>query len=257
LLLAALLAGCAMQEMDAGGEADVGNHVSVTPEAGFAQIHLATIRYWTRNGTGLDELGFYTGIKSGEPLFPVPGVAKKDLPVFQARMTPNDIEDLAASSLAKKHMQNVRTLTLHPCPFGSAPGFCFDLAFANEEGLEMRGRAIARQQNGLLDLVIFTARRNIISARCPPRWTGYLPPSGSSSRDAPTGHAKSRPVLSRGVGLGPVMGCCWAVGRICVLILEKPKNPGDVPARPQAGHCPLRDGQGFHQPRALHSHSGE
>jgi hypothetical protein len=168
LFLAALLAGCAVQEMDPGGEVDMGNDVRVTPQPGFAQIHLATIRYWTRNGTGLDELGFYTGIKSGEPLFPVPGVTRKDLPVFQARMTANDIEDLAAAALAKKHMQNVRTLTLRPCPFGASHGFCFDLAFANEEGLEMRGRAIGRSQNGVLDLLIFTAPAEFYFAEVSP-----------------------------------------------------------------------------------------
>jgi len=157
VILAMGLAGCAMQEMDPGDETQMGNGVAVTPQPGFAQIHLATIRYWTQNGTGLDELDFYTGIKNGEPLFPVPGVAKKDLPVFQARMTEGDVEELAAASLEKKRMQNVRAMRLRPCQFGSAQGFCFDLAFANEEGLEMRGQAIGRSQNGLLDLLIFTA----------------------------------------------------------------------------------------------------
>jgi hypothetical protein len=157
VILAAALAGCTMQAMDPGDEADVGNSVSVTPQPGFAQIHLATIRYWTKNGTGLDELGFYTGIKSGQPLFPVPGLRKDELPVYQARMTPNDVADLAVAALAKKRLQNVRAMRLRPCPFGPVQGFCFDLAFANDEGLEMRGRAVARSQDGVLDLLIFTA----------------------------------------------------------------------------------------------------
>jgi hypothetical protein len=157
LILGLLLAGCAMQSMDPWEETDVGNGIKVTPQPGFAQIHLAAIRYWTKNGTGLDELAFYTGIKNGQPLFPVSSLRKEELPVYQARMTPNDVEDLVAVALAKKRMQNVRTLTLRPCPFGSAQGFCFDLAFANEEGLEMRGRAIARSRGGVLDLILFTA----------------------------------------------------------------------------------------------------
>ena len=146
-----------MEEMAAGSETPVGNGVTVTPQPGFAEIHLATIRYWTRNGTGLDELGFYTGIKSGEPLFPVPGTAKKDLPVFRSQMTPNDVAELAAAALSVKYGQPARAGNLHPCPFAAATGFCFDLSLANEEGLEMRGRAIARLQNGVLDLLIFTA----------------------------------------------------------------------------------------------------
>ncbi len=157
LALCLLLAGCAMQEMEADSETPVGNGIYVTPQPGFAQIRLATIRYWTRNGSGLDELGFYTGIKSGEPLFPVPGMAKKDMPLFQSRMTPNDVAELAASTLSVKYKQAARAGNLHPCPFGPVTGFCFDLSLTNEEGLEMRGRCLARLQNGVLDLLMFTA----------------------------------------------------------------------------------------------------
>jgi hypothetical protein len=157
LALCLLLAGCAMQEMEADSETSVGNGIYVTPQPGFAEIHLATIHYWTRNGSGLDELGFYTGIKSGEPLFPVAGLAKKDLPVFQSRMTPNDFAELAATALSVKYKQSAHSSNLHPCPFGPVTGFCFDLSLTNEEGLEMRGRCLARLQHGVLDLLMFTA----------------------------------------------------------------------------------------------------
>ena len=157
LLLCLGLMGCALQSMDAGDEASVGNGVTVRAEPGFAQIHLAAMRYWTRHGTGLDELGFHTGIKDGQSLLRVPGLRIGDMPVYRARMTPNDIQDLVIASLVKKKMQNVRTGSLRPCPFGPAQGFCFDLTLANEEGLEMRGRAIASARNGVLDLLVFTA----------------------------------------------------------------------------------------------------
>jgi hypothetical protein len=65
--------------------------------------------------------------------------------------------ELASSALSVKYGRNVRAGGLHPCPFGAVTGFCFDLSLANEEDLEMRGRAIARIQNGVLDLFIFTA----------------------------------------------------------------------------------------------------
>ena len=157
LLLCLLLGSCAIEEMEAGSETPVGNGVYVTPQPGFAEIHLAAIHYWTRNGSGLDELAFYTGVKNGEPLFPVSGMAKKDLPAFGSRMTPNDVADLTASALSVKYKHNARSGNLHPCPFGPVTGFCFDLFLANEEGLEMRGRAIGRLQNGVLDLLVFTA----------------------------------------------------------------------------------------------------
>lgn len=157
LLVALALGGCVMQGMDGGQEASVGNGVRVTAEPGFAQIHIATMRYWTRNGTGLDELHFYTGIKSGQPLFRPAGKQPRDLAAFHARMTPNDIEDLTVASMEKNGFQHVRASALRPCPFGSAPGFCFDLQLANDQGLEMRGRAMAATREGVLDLLVFTA----------------------------------------------------------------------------------------------------
>ncbi len=156
-LLAMTLGGCVMQGMDAGDTASVGNGVSVTAQPGFAQIHIATMRYWTRHGTGLDELHFYTGIKSGQPLFRPAGKQPKDLPTFQARMTPGDIQDLTVASLEQNGFQYVRAAALRPCPFGSAQGFCFDLDLTNEEGLKMRGRAVMASRNQVLDLLVFTA----------------------------------------------------------------------------------------------------
>jgi len=157
LLLCLGLMACAMHSMEAGEDGTVGNGVSARAEPGFAQIHLAGMRYWTQHGTGLDELAFYTGIKDGQPLFRTPGVRIGEMPVYRARMTPNDIQDLVVASLGKKKMQNVRAGPLRPCPFGSAQGFCFDLTLANDEGLEMRGRAIASARGGVLDLLVFTA----------------------------------------------------------------------------------------------------
>jgi hypothetical protein len=157
LLTCILLMGCTMEGMEPGDPISVGNGIRVAGESGFAQIHIASSHYWTRNGTGLDELGFYTGIKDGEPLFPMPGKTRKDLPAFRARMTPNDVEDLTAAALAAKGLKNVRAAALRPCPFGAATGFCFDLTLANEEGLEMRGKAIARIKANVLDLLVFTA----------------------------------------------------------------------------------------------------
>lgn len=155
LLAMLLLSGCVMQGMDEGEETGIGDGITVTAPPSFAQIQLGG-RYWTRNGSGLDELHFYTGIKPGQPLLGS-FVKKKDAPFFTVRMTPNDIEDLTAASLEKAGAQNVRATGLRPCPFGSQQGFCFDLALANEEGLEMKGKALAAVRGGLLDMLLFTA----------------------------------------------------------------------------------------------------
>lgn len=156
LFLLLPLAAC-MQSLEDGESSFVGNDVYAPGQPGYAQIHVGNHRYWTRHGTGLDELHFYTGIKPGEPLFPVNNTQNKDLAPWTARMTPNDIEELLAASLERKGMRNVRATGLRPCPFGAAKGFCFDLAMANRSGLEIRGRVLAATRKGGLDLLLFTA----------------------------------------------------------------------------------------------------
>lgn len=157
LLIALLPLAACVQSLDEGESSFVGNDVYAPGQPGYAQIHVGNHRYWTRHGTGLDELHFYTGIRPGEPLFPVNGAQKKDLPPWTARMTPNDIEDLVSASLERKGLRNVRATGLRPCPFGAAKGFCFDLAMASRAGLEMRGRVLAATRKGTLDLLLFTA----------------------------------------------------------------------------------------------------
>jgi hypothetical protein len=95
LFLLLPLAAC-MQSLEDGESSFVGNDVYAPGQPGYAQIHVGNHRYWTRHGTGLDELHFYTGIKPGEPLFPVNNTQNKDLAPWTARMTPNDIEELLA-----------------------------------------------------------------------------------------------------------------------------------------------------------------
>ena len=83
--------------------------------------------------------------------------------------TAKDVKDiLAACALSAKYKQNTRTGSRRPCPFGPFTGFCFDLSLANEEGLEMRGRATARLQNGVLDLFVFTAPADYYFAEVSP-----------------------------------------------------------------------------------------
>ena len=114
-------------------------------------------KIWTVNGPNLDSLHFFTGIKSGQPLFVPLGARKEQMALFDAKMLPNDVQDLVVGTLEKQGYQNVRPGNLGPCPFGAATGFCFDLVFTTGDGLEMKGLVLAGKRDTTLDVVEFLA----------------------------------------------------------------------------------------------------
>ena len=154
------LSACAgFQAVESGMPVNVGGDLTVDPQVAWANDFGPNIagRVWTIDGLGLNELRFLTHIEPGAPLMQIPGMTRGNMTVYQQSMLPNDVMDLAASTLGQIGHQQVRTSGLRPVPFGSGSGFRFDLDFVNKNGLEMKGMAMAAQRNGALDLILFFA----------------------------------------------------------------------------------------------------
>jgi len=157
LTLVLLTAGCAQATLvSADKPVTVGNGVTVMPQRQWNQFSADHI-VWTADGPNVNSIHFLTGVKAGKPLIHIFGVADKELPVFDAKMLPNDIQDLVVSTIGKQGYQNVRPGNLTPCPFGGGTGFCFDLDFVTRDGLQMKGMTMARKQADTLDLFLFEA----------------------------------------------------------------------------------------------------
>ena len=116
-----------------------------------------TVSVWTIDGLGLDQLLFFSGVAPGAPLLRIPGVAQKDMVLYNTTMLPDDVMDMIAGTLGKSGDQQVRTSALRPVPFGTLTGFRFDLAFTTEDGLQMKGMAFFAQRRKKLDVILFVA----------------------------------------------------------------------------------------------------
>jgi len=134
----------------------VGNGVTVMPQQQWNQIKADHI-LWTSEGANIDQINFLTGIKSGKPLIEIPGMRDEQIGVFDAKMLPNDVQDLVVGTMTKMGYQTVKPGNLTPCPFGSGQGFCFDLDFSTASGLQMKGKTMARKQADTLDVFLFEA----------------------------------------------------------------------------------------------------
>jgi hypothetical protein len=151
--LALAVTGCGTALVPSDRIASVGNGISVMPQRSWNRI-ATDPEVWTTQGPQIDQVRFYAGVKSGHAL--VPGV-RGDRLDFDAKMLPNDIQDLVVATLQQEGNKAIQTGNLAPCNFGAGKGFCFDLAFASPADLEMKGLAMARKKNDQLDLILFQA----------------------------------------------------------------------------------------------------
>jgi hypothetical protein len=164
-LIAALsLGACAhlptYSMVDGGISTAVGDGVSVNPQTTWSKTPFPSYypgAIWTIDGEALDQIIFMTGIEPGKPLL-TPVVAQKLLPkTYQSSMVPDDVMELLGATLVKVGEQQMRTFNLRPAPFGAAGGFRFDVSYTTRGGLEMKGKVLAAQRGGKLDMILFIA----------------------------------------------------------------------------------------------------
>jgi len=153
LPLVLALSGCATALVAPDRPAEVGNDVTVMPQRAWNRL-TNDPEAWTTQGPQIDLIRFFSGIRSGDALLAGVRGSRFD---FDAKMLPNDIQDLVIATLQLEGNKAVRADNLAPCPFGGDKGFCFDLAFVSADDLEMKGLAIARKHDGRLDLFLFQA----------------------------------------------------------------------------------------------------
>ena len=96
---------------------------------------------WTQDGLLLNRLVFIPSVADGEALL-VSREQSAALPVFRKDMLPNDVEELAESTILKLYGEGnavVNTSNLRPQLFGEHRGFMFDLAVRVTESPDYRG----------------------------------------------------------------------------------------------------------------------
>jgi hypothetical protein len=114
---------------------------------------------WTQDGVLLDRIIIIPGVPSGEPIFRQTS-SSLALPMFQANMLPNEIEELTESSIVKLFGEGgvvVETRKLRPQRFGDDKGIMFDIEVGVSDGPDYKGVAGALIVNEKLYLILFLA----------------------------------------------------------------------------------------------------
>lgn len=117
---------------------------------------LAGNQLWTLDGQMLNAIVFLEGIEDGKPLFKVS--KKAEYGVFRSNMLPNEVMELAESSLAKiMNTSATSTSNLKPITFAGSKGFQFNYTYVTDLDVPMKGLASGAIINGKLYLILYHA----------------------------------------------------------------------------------------------------
>ena len=149
-LLATLLAGCASP----GGTLQRAGGVEVFDMRMDTELAWARIKgpfqqeIWTIDGTALNSLSIFAGIKPGEHVFKMSRerTSRPDGPWYRSGMRPEEVRDIVVSALQGQGMLAVATDNLRPQRFGSFDGLRFDFTMTSADGLLYKGTAAAFEE---------------------------------------------------------------------------------------------------------------
>lgn len=154
-----VLASCATMTKVGPGETVVRDALTVRLDQGWNKFANGTgnAELWTAEGLPLDTLRFYVNVNDGEPLEPVRGANRKEVPRFRAAMEPGEIVE-TFEALSAADGSRFQLLKLAPAGFLGAAGFRFDYSLLRKsDEVELRGFGYGAVRNGRLTLIVFQA----------------------------------------------------------------------------------------------------
>lgn len=158
VVIAASIAGCAMFTLIEPGRQKVAGYYTVESQIPWSRMQRGRIELWTVDGPGLQALRFFDAVGDGESLVDATS-GQKTLPKFSKGMTPNEVQELLVDTVVAMGGASVKATGLRPFRFGALPGFRFDLAFIDKNGLELQGLAAGAIKGDRLYLILYTGAR--------------------------------------------------------------------------------------------------
>jgi hypothetical protein len=150
------LAGCGYKLIRAEPHS-IGKAYTVHPQIEWSGKKDGDIELWTVHGPGLEAVRFVIGLEAGEGILEPGFFSDEKFPEFQPDMSPTEIAEFCVDTLSRMGAKRLHTSGLRPEPFGSHPGFRFELEFNTADGLEMSGLAAGAVVEEELHLILFTA----------------------------------------------------------------------------------------------------
>jgi hypothetical protein len=145
------LAGCVARFglVTAGETFVAGNELVVTPVAAW---NMAPAVYdetqweetWTRNGPLLETIVFVGGLPEGKTLRKQKAKADRQVPLFRADMTPQDLVSMVEASYRTRGVTVFDIESVEPVDFLGGKGIDVRFSYAPGNGMSKKGRCVMR-----------------------------------------------------------------------------------------------------------------
>lgn len=152
------LSGCATNTLQRAGSSDLFD-MQLDSQLDWARTKGSRNESWTIDGSSLNLLRIYSGVKPNEHVFMArkEKASKPDGPWFRPGMRPDELRDLILDGLREQGSVNVEAEGLRPHRFGTTDGVRFDIQMSSADGLNYKGTVAVVERNGLLTSLVWSA----------------------------------------------------------------------------------------------------
>ena len=169
ILLVFVLSGCVSVAKIDSGERTVGERLLVNIEGAWNHLNapgMGPAQVWTMEGTPVDQLLLYSGIKDGQLIHAEFGGASKQKNfAFRSAMQPDEIVTLFEGMLTRDGSR-FRLEKLAPMAFGGEKGFHFTYSLVRKiDNVQLSGVGYAAVSRGELFTVLYMAPRLVFYPR--------------------------------------------------------------------------------------------
>lgn len=164
-----MLSGCVSVAKVETGERVVGERMRVTIEGSWNHLNapgLGPAEVWTMEGTPVDQLLLYSGIKDGQPIHAEgSGSGERKSFSFRSNMRPDEIAALFEGMLTRDGSR-YRLTTLEPAIVAGQKGFRFEYSLTRKvDNAQLLGVGYAVVSRGELFAVVYMAPRLVFYPR--------------------------------------------------------------------------------------------
>lgn len=168
VMMALLLTGCVSVAKVETGERVVGERMQVSIEGAWNHISYpgsGPAEIWTMEGTAVDQLLLFSGIKDGQAIHSTVGGGDKKNFEFRSTMQPDEIAALFEGTLTRDGSR-YRLVKLEPMMFSGQNGFRFEYTLVRKiDSVQLSGVGYAAVSRGELFAIVYMAPRLVFYPR--------------------------------------------------------------------------------------------
>jgi len=126
------------------------------PENEWSARKYGSAQTWTVHGPAIEAVTIVSGLKDGKSIAR-PESYKDEMPLFRSAMAASEVAEVTVETLLRMGYGKVELLGVRPDTFAGRPGFRFDLALTDGNGLEKSGFGAGAIVDGKLYMIVYRA----------------------------------------------------------------------------------------------------